>query len=141
MLLTDIILFFHLAGLMMGAGGGFGSMLAMRHAASLPPEQQAPFRALGPKMGRFSHIGLTLMWITGLTLVFLKYGGFAGLPQLFWIKIVFVLSLTLAAITIEMTYGEIKRGNVAAAARLPRLGPWAGLSSLLSVLFAVLAFH
>jgi len=140
-MLTDIILFIHLAGLMMGAGGGFGSMLVMRHAATLPPEQQGPFRALGPKMGRFSHIGLTLMWLTGLTLVFLRYGGFGNLPQLFWVKIVFVLSLTLAAITIEMTYADIKRGNMAAAARLPRLGPWAGLSSLLAVLFATLAFH
>jgi hypothetical protein len=140
-MLIDIILFFHLAGLMMGAGGGMGSMLAMRHAASLPPEQQGPFRALGPKMGRFSHIGLVLMWLTGFVLVFLKYGGFAALPQFFWVKIIFVLSLTLAALAIEMTYADIKRGNVAAAARLPRLGPWAGLSSLLSVLFAVLAFH
>jgi hypothetical protein len=140
-MLTDIILFIHLAGLMMGAGGGFGSMLVMRHAATLPPEQQGPFRALGPKMAKFSHIGLALMWITGLMLVFLRYGGLANLPQLFWVKIVFVLSLTLAAITIEMTYADIKRGNVAAAARLPRLGPWAGMSSLLAVLFASLAFH
>jgi len=140
-MLTDIILFTHLAGLMMGAGGGFGSMLVMRHAATLPLEQQGPFRTLGPKMGRFSHIGLALMWLTGLTLVFLRYGGFAGLPQLFWVKIIFVLSLTLAAIAIEMAYADIKRGNMAAAARLPRLGPWAGLSSLLAVLFAVLAFH
>jgi hypothetical protein len=140
-MLIDVILFFHIVGLMMGAGGGFGSMLVMRHAATLPPEQQGPFRALGPKMGRFSHIGLALMWITGLILVFMRYGGFADMPPLFWVKIVFVLSLTLAAIMIELTYAEIKRGNVAAAARLPRLGPWAGLSSLLSVLFASLAFH
>ena len=140
-MLTDIILFIHIAGLMMGASGGFGSMIVMRHAATLPPEQQGPIRALGPQMARFSHIGLTLMWITGLSLVFLRYGGFGALPQLFWVKIVFVLSLTLAAIAIEMTYADIKRGNMAAAARLPRLGPWAGLSSLLAVLFAVLAFH
>jgi hypothetical protein len=137
----DIILFFHLLGLMMGAGGGFGSMIVMRAAATRPPEQVAVLRTLGPVMARFSHAGLLLMWATGLALVFLKYNGFAGLPQLFWVKIVFVLSLTLAALAIEMTYAAVKRGDMAAASRLPALGPWAGLSSLLSVLFAVLAFH
>ena len=140
-MITDVILFLHLLGLMMGAGGGFGSMLVMRQAQKLAPEQQGPFRTLGPTMARFSHAGLALMWVTGLALVFMRYGGFANMPQLFWVKIVFVLSLTLAAITIEMTYADIKRGNMAAAARLPRLGPWAGMSSLLAVLFASLAFH
>ena len=86
-------------------------------------------------------MGLILMWITGLALVFMKYGSFSGLPQLFWVKIVFVLSLTAAAFTLELTYAAVKRGNMEAAKRLPALGPWAGLSSLLAVLFAVLAFH
>lgn len=139
--MTEIVLWLHFLGLMMGAGGGFGSMLVMRHAQKLAPEQQAPLRALGPIMARFSHIGLVLLWATGLALVFLSYGGFASLPMLFWVKIGFVLSLTAAAIAIEMTYADIKRGNAGAAARLPRLGPWAGLSSLMAVLFAALAFH
>lgn len=140
-MLTDIVLFIHLVGLMMGAGGGFGSTVVMQHAAKLPPEQAGPLRGVGPALARMSTAGLVLMWVTGLTLVFMRYGGFSNLPQLFWVKIVFVLSLTLAAITIEMTYAQVKSGNMAAAAKLPRLGPWAGLSSLLAVLFAALAFH
>jgi hypothetical protein len=63
------------------------------------------------------------------------------MPVMFWVKMVFVATLTLAAILIEMTYGQVKKGNLAAAARLPRLGPMAGISSLLAVLAAVLAFH
>lgn len=139
--MTDVVLWLHFVGLMMGAGGGFGSMIVMRHVRTLASEQQGPFRALGPTMAKFSHIGLALMWVTGVALAFMKYGGFAAMPPLFWVKIFFVLSLTLAAIAIEMTYASIKRGDMAAAARLPRLGPWAGLSSLLAVLFAALAFH
>jgi hypothetical protein len=34
----------------------------------------------------------------------------------------------------------MKKGNVAGASRLPLLGPAAGLSAILAVLFAVLAF-
>ena len=52
----------------------------------------------------------------------------------------FVLSLTVVTGLIHMTYGEIRKGNVALAARLPKLGPMAGVSALLAVLFAVLAF-
>jgi len=140
-MIFDIVLFLHLLGLMMGAGGGFGSMIVMRGALKMPPEQAGSVRGLGPALGRFSTIGLILMLITGPALVSMKYGGFGGLPPLFWVKMIFVVSLTLAAITLELTYASVKRGNMEAAKRLPALGPWAGLSSLLAVLFAVLAFH
>jgi hypothetical protein len=140
-MIVDILLCLHLLGLMMGAGGGFGSMIVMRGALKMPPEQAGPARGLGPALGRFSTIGLILMLITGPALVSMKYGGFGGLPSLFWVKMIFVVSLTLAAITLELTYASVKRGNMEAVKRLPALGPWAGLSSLLAVLFAVLAFH
>lgn len=140
-MLTDILLFIHLLGLMMGAGGGFGSMIVMRAALARPPEQAGVLRSVGPALGRFSLIGLVLMWLTGLSLVFLKYGGFSALPTIFWVKIAFVLSLTAAAFTLELTYAAVKRGDAKAAARLPLLGPCAGISSLLAALFAVLAFH
>ncbi len=139
--MIDVLLAFHLLGLMMGAGGGFASMITMRIAATRPPEHVAVLRTLGSPFAKFSAAGLVLMWVTGVALVFAKYGGFSALPGLFWVKMVFVLSLTLAAIVLELTYGEIKRGNAAVASRLPKLGPLAGLSSILAVLFAVLAFH
>ena len=139
--MTDIFLALHLIGLMMGAGGGFGSMIAQRHATALPPEQAGPVRALGPAMANFSATGLAIMWLTGLALVFMKYHSFNALPGLFWVKAIFITTLTLAAIAVHLTYGQLKAGNAAAAARLPLLGPVAGLSSLLAVVAAVFAFH
>jgi hypothetical protein len=49
--------------------------------------------------------------------------------------------LTAAAAAIEMTYAAVKRGDAAAAARLPALGPWAGISAILAMAVAVFAFH
>lgn len=141
MLITDILLALHLIGLMMGAGGGFGSMIAMREAATRTPDQAAALKSLGPALARFSMIGLVFMWATGLALVFLKYGGFGALPLLFWAKFVFITTLTLSAIAMQFAYAQVKAGNAAAAARLPVLGPISGVSSLLAVIFAVLAFH
>jgi len=141
MLLIDIVLALHLVGLMMGAGGGFGSMITAREALKRPPEQAEVLRTLGPAMTSFSWIGLMIMLATGLVLVFLKYQGFAGLPVLFWVKMVFVSTLTVASILVQMAYAQIRAGNVAAASRLPILGPIAGMSSLLTVIVAVFAFH
>lgn len=139
--MTDILLALHFLGLMMGAGGGFGSMVTMRVAAKQAPEIAAAMRTPGPAFARFSAMGLALMWVTGLALVWLTYRGFTGMSTMFWVKMLFVATLTFAAIATELTYARIKRGDAAAAARLPVLGPIAGMSSLLAVLFAVFAFH
>jgi uncharacterized membrane protein len=139
--MTEVLLWLHFLGLMMGAGGGFGSIVVMRIALARPPEQASALRSVGPALGRMSLAGLVLMLATGVALVYARYGGFGAMTSMFWVKMVFVASLAAAAFAIELTYAAVKEGNAAAAARLPALGPWAGVSSLLAVLFAVLAFH
>lgn len=136
-----ILLALHLIGLMMGAGGGFGSMIVMGRANKAAPDQAGVLRSVGPHLAQFSAIGLALMWLTGLSLVFVKYDGLSALPSWFWVKMVFVGTLTLAAIFMQLTYGQIKAGNAAAAKQLPALGPIAGISSLLAVICAVIAFQ
>jgi hypothetical protein len=140
-MVVDIILALHIIGLMMGAGGGFGSMLTAREALKRPADQAITLRSMGPILANFSFIGLIVMWLTGLALVFLKYGGFTGLPQMFWIKFIFISTLTLAAIATQVLYGQAKAGNTIAATRVPVFGEIAGVSSLLAVVFAVLAFR
>lgn len=137
----DILLALHLIGLMMGAGGGFGSMITMREAATRPPEQAATLKMLGPAMAQFSALGLGLMLASGIALVFAKYGGFAALPPLFWAKMLFVAALTLLSIAVHFTYGQVRSGNFAAATRLPVLGPLSGASSMIAAIVAVFAFH
>ena len=140
-MLIDLLIAAHIIGLMMGAGGGFGSMITQREALKRPADQAAALRSVGPALASFSFIGLILMWVTGLALVFLKYGGFSALPQMFWAKFIFISTLTLAAIATQVLYGQVKAGNSIAATRVPAFGQIAGISSLLAVIFAALAFH
>lgn len=135
------VLFLHFVGLMLGAAGGFASAVIMRRALVLPADEAKVVRGLGPILANVSLTGLVLMWATGLILVWSKYDGLASLPQMFWVKAIFILSLTVMTALIQLTYAEIRKGNPAAAARLPRFGPMAGVSALLAVLFAVLAFN
>lgn len=143
MLVTlDVLLILHFVGLMLGAGGGIGSTVVMRHALSLPQDQGDIIRGAGPALSGMSMTGLILMLVTGFALWAIKYElAFASMPAMFWIKMAFVTTLTIASILIQLAHRDVKRGNAAAAARLPRFGPMAGISSLLAVLFAVLAFH
>jgi hypothetical protein len=143
MLVTlDILLFLHFAGLMLGAGGGIGSTVVMRHALILPPEQGDIIRSAGPALATMSIAGLVLMLLSGFALLAIKYEfALASMPSLFWIKMAFVTTLTIASVMIQLTYRDVKRGNAAAATRLPRLGPMAGISAVLATLFAVLTFH
>ena len=87
-----------------------------------------------------SAIGVALLWVTGIVPVWSKWGGFGHLPGLFWIKAVFIVTLTVVVGLIHMTYARIRKGNLAVAARLPKLGPLAGVSAILAVLYAVFAF-
>ncbi len=138
---NDVILFFHFFGLMLGAAGGMASGLIMRKAAGLPPEQGQTIRMLGPMLANVAHLGVVVLWVTGLTLVWSKWNGLGSLPTLFWVKAVFIVTLTASAIAVHMTYAEIRKGNKAVASRLPKLGPLSGASAVLAVLFASLAFH
>ncbi len=139
--MNEALLFLHLVGLMLGAAGGFASAVIMRRALVLPADEAKVVRGLGPILANVSGIGLALLWATGLILVWSKWDGFGSLPQMFWVKAIFILSLTVMTGLIHMTYAEIRKGNPAAAAKLPRFGPMAGISALLAVLFAVLAFN
>jgi hypothetical protein len=138
--MNQTLIFLHFVGLMLGAAGGFSSAIIMRRAAGMAPDAARPLRELGPVLAKVSATGVALLWLTGLILVWSRWNGPLSLPGLFWLKFVFVLTLTAAVILIHMTYADIRRGNAAVAARLPKLGPAAGLSALLAVLFAVFSF-
>ena len=140
--MNAFLLFLHLFGLMLGAAGGLASGILMRRATTMPPDQAATIRSLGPMLAHVAAAGLVLMWITGLILVWSKWDGLGSLPGLFWVKFVFVVILTISSGGVDMTYAQIRRtGNKALAARLAVLGPISGISATLAVLFAAFAFE
>jgi len=140
--MDDFVLFLHFLGLTLGAAGGTAGGLLMRRAATLPPDQAATIRALGPMLANVAAIGLAILWLTGLYLVWGKWGGLENLPTVFWIKLAFVGLLTVATVIIHLIYAQIRKTrNPALGARLAKLGPVSGISLLAAILFAAYAFH
>src|SRR4051812_19167507 len=113
----NILLFLHLLGLVLGPGAGVASMIAMRGAGSATVDQAAGIRMLGPIFVRASATGLAVFWITGLIMLFMRWVP-AGIPGLFWVKLVFVLGVTVAVGMIEMKMGRARRGNAGALAQI-----------------------
>jgi hypothetical protein len=140
--MDDFVLFLHFFGLTLGAAGGTASGILMRRAASLPPDQAATIRSLGPMLANLAAIGLAILWVTGLYLVWSKWGGAENLPTAFWIKLAFVVLLTVFTVIIHVTYAQIRKTkNPALGSRLAKLGPASGISMLAALLFAAYAFH
>ena len=138
--MNQVLIFLHFVGLMLGATGGFGSALVMRRALSAGPEAAGPLRALGPMLANVSAIGLALMWAdrAGAGLEPLGRSGEPAAALLAQVRLRAVADRGGGAI--HMTYAELRRGNMAAAARLPKLGPVAGVSALLAVLHGGIHF-
>ncbi len=138
--MTTALLIVHYLSFVAGAGGAFVSFLILRRIASRPPEEAAVLRQLPPMISDFAVASLALLWLTGLALVWVKYGGFSTFGWAFSVKMVFVVALTLAVAAIRFEMRRARRGVAAAAANLARLGPWPMITSWLAIVFAVIAF-
>jgi len=138
--LNQLLLILHFFGLVMGFAVSLSSMVMMGliNKASLP--EKAVLARFPPVMSRVGDVGLVLLWVTGLTLVFTKWGGFAVLPWQFHVKLTAVVLLTLVIGYVHMLQGRARRGDASAAAQMPTVGKIALLLAVTAVVFAVLTF-
>jgi hypothetical protein len=135
--MADVLLILHFFGLMLVAGGGLGSVVALASVKPASRQKGGSGGKPGRAYARVSIAGLMFLWPTGIVLLVTEHDG-AALGAMFWMKMVFAGLLTFAAITVELIYaGRSKQTG----ALLASLGPLAGLSALAAVVFSVLAFH
>ncbi|SDB40263.1 hypothetical protein [Bauldia litoralis] len=137
----DLLLIGHFLGLAMGFAAGFGNMVMMGLIAKAKAADAVVLSRFPPAIARVSNIGLVLLWITGVILVLIRWNGLAFLSAMFWIKMVAVVALTGLAIVMHRLMGRARKGDIRAARQMPLLGRLAGVSALMALIFAVLAFH
>jgi len=138
--MNEVLLILHFIGLGMGSTAAIGNFIIMTLI------QKSPMDA--PILGRFPPIaakvggtGLVILWITGPIMIYTKFdGGWEAMPWSFWAKIAFVVLLTIMVGLLDMTLSQIRKGNLAVAARLPIYGRIASISLLVIIIFAVITF-
>jgi uncharacterized membrane protein len=142
--MNTILLILHFLGLGAGFAASIGNNLVIMLIAKSPPAEVAGLRRFPMAMMPIGDIGLVLLWITGIILLWTKYGGadaFGVLPWSFWAKIGCVVLMTVLVGMIHMAVGRMKRGDMAVAARMPVYGRIGAVLLLLIVIFAVMAFN
>lgn len=142
-ILNNILFILHLLGLAMGLSASFGNMVMAGLIAKAAPGEKPVLGRFPPAISRVGASGLALLWITGLTMLFTRWGGFANLGNMPW---TFHLKLTLVVILsgligyIQTLLKRMQKGDAAAAATIPTVGRVAFILVLAIVTCAVFTF-
>jgi hypothetical protein len=73
--LFHVLLFFHFLGLALGFTVGFSNIVMSRLIAAADPTEKAVLGRFPPAVSQLGRVGLALLWLTGLTMVYTRYGG------------------------------------------------------------------
>jgi uncharacterized membrane protein len=135
------LLVLHFLGLAMGFAAGFGHMVMAGLMAKATPDERRTLSRFPPAIARVGDIGLVLLWLTGLTLVFVKWQGFGNMPALFHAKLTAVVLMTLAIGFIHSLGKKIAAGDPAAIAKAQATGKVVFLLAVTIVTLAVWTFN
>jgi len=138
--LFHVLLFFHFLGLALGFTVGFSNIVMSRLIAVAAPPEKVVLGRFPPAVSQLGRVGLVLLWLTGLTMVYTRFGGMGNLPWTFHVKLTAVVLLTLTTEYIQLLLKKVRNGDVAAASAIENSGKAAMLFALLAMLFAVMTF-
>lgn len=140
--METLLMTLHFLSLAVGIGGGVASAIAGAQSAKAEPPGAMALGKLQSQVGNVGYGALILLWITGIWMVYAKYGGFGDLPASFNLKMLGVLGLTAALTAMQV----VKRRAMAAggppnASTMKMLGQLALLSAVFTIVMAVLTFN
>ena len=138
--LNQALLFLHFVGLALGFSVSVSNIVMGGVIARAAPSEKPVLGRFPPVMSTAGTIGLGLLWITGATLVYTKWGGFRSLPWQFDVKIAAVVLLTITTRYIHHLQRAIETGGAAVMARIESFGKLATVLAAVALLFAVLTF-
>lgn len=133
-LLFQVCLVLHLLALLVAGGSVVAIPLIGRQMATAGPEVRGSFGGLAQALGRYSQRAFGVLILTGILMVWLRYGGVEGLSPWFWVKMGLIV---------------VVAGGMQAGARLRAKGnrdmanlvAWVSRAALVGVIMAaVLAF-
>ncbi len=130
--LFDFLLVCHLLALGVGAATVIGGPIVMSRMAGATPDGRQMLGGIAGRLGLNARIALGVLVLTGLLMVWVRYGGVDAMNAWFWVKMALVLLIVLA-----MIVGAAARGRISPKA----LGWVTRLSFLGIVIAAVLAFN
>jgi len=136
---NQVLLILHLFGFGAGVGSSLGNFIIGGLIGANPGDAPALNR-MRLVLARVGQTALAILWLTGIILIWSKWGGPAYVPQLFWFKLALVVLMTALVVAMDLTFKAVRGGNMALAARLPILGMVSAVLLIVIVVIAVFAF-
>lgn len=138
---NQFLLILHFLGLALGFSVSFANMMMSGLIAKAAPPEKAVLGRFPPTMSQLGRTGLALLWITGVILVYTRWGGFAALPWEFHVKVAAVVLLTITTEYIHRLERLSRKGEPSLVARIETFGKVATGLALIALVFAVLTFE
>lgn len=139
-ILINILIFLHILGLVIGMGSGVALSRLGPFYGQISEDQRGVLFKFAFLLGRNGHIGLGLLWVTGILVVWLKYGGVADFSWWFWAKMVLVVILSASIGMGSAAFRKFAAGDMGASARAAMAGKINAVAGVLIILSAVFAF-
>ena len=137
---NSLLLWLHLISLAVAGATIFGMPVLMANMAGVAADVRPRVGAVAQRLSMMSRGALVVLLVTGALLVWLKYGGFAGLSFWFWAKMILVVLQIGIVIFAGINGKRAQAGDAAAAQRAPSIGVVGMSTFLLIVATAVLTF-
>lgn len=138
-IVINILVWLHFLALAAGGAAAFGMPVVGARMASAPPEARPVLMGVMKGISTISRAGLATLIVTGLLIVWLKYGGVGSVW--FWIKMVLVAGLLAGVILGGINMKRAAAGDAEARRRGGLIGRINGLLLFAIVLAAVFAFE
>jgi uncharacterized membrane protein len=136
--MRDIMLIIHFIGLAMGLGTSFGFMFLGMASSKMHKEEGLKFQLNTMSLSRMGHIGMVLLFISGVALMTPYWGMLASTPLLIS-KLVLVLVLAALIGVISFIGKKAFQGD--AETQLKKIEPLGKIALLTGLIIAILAVY
>ena len=140
-ILTNTLLWLHFIGICLAVGGGVALSQVGPRLVAAPINARAELWAFETFFGRIGAAGVAILLATGPLMLWLKFGGPAGLSLWFWAKMALVGIAVVAVGLHEWAGARSKRGDQGVVPLMFLAGRLAGLAIVPAMLCAVVTFN
>lgn len=100
--LFQLLLILQLFALVVGVTTTIAMPIVMGRMAGAPAEARPVLAGIGERLSGNGRIAFGALLVTGLAMVFVRYGGFGGMSPAFWVKMALVV-IVLAMMIVMAT--------------------------------------
>jgi putative membrane protein len=140
-ILTNALLWLHFIGIGLAVGGGVALSQVGPKLVAAPANARTELWAFEAFFGRLGAAGIAILVTTGPLMLWLKFGGAAGLSSWFWVKMTLVAIAVIGAGLHEWAGARFKRGDQSSVPLMFAGGRLAGAAILMAMLSAVVTFN